>query len=123
MMTIREYKQAESLEEDVELQVLPFQLPKLAESAGFYVPGHFYRENSAGCYRNFAFPGWTRKNIGYYFRFSVSRRINSATLYHIYPEYNAAGKADFSELSAFARASGCHRHRQYRNVRRPYRIC
>ena len=88
----------------VELQVLPFQLPKLAESAGFYVPGHFYRENSAGCYRNFAFPGWTRGNIGYYFRFCASRRINSATLYHISPEYNAAGKADFSELSAFARA-------------------
>ena len=88
----------------VELQVLPFALPKLSESAGFYLPGHFYRKKGKGRYGNFAFPSWTRENIDAYFRFNVSRRINSATLYHIYPEYDAGGKADFSELSAIARA-------------------
>lgn len=62
----------------VELQVLPFALPKLRESAGFYLPGHFYRENGKGRYLNFAFPSWTRENIDAYFRFNVARRINSA---------------------------------------------
>ena len=86
--------------------VMPFSLPELKESAGFYLPGHFYR-TSVGRFHNYADKNYTPETILSYFNFYRTRRLNSPTLYHIYPQLrlvNGKVEADFSDLDRFASA-------------------
>lgn len=90
----------------VRLRVMDFRLPELEESAGFYMPGHFSRKSEGRCV-NYAPKSLTPENLDTYFNFYRRCRLNSPTLYHIYPKLSLIdGKveADFGDISAFAAA-------------------
>lgn len=99
------------------LRVMPFILPPLKESFGYYLPGHLskpaiypdpsYREGEpkTGSGR-YAPPGLDdQEDLERLFRFYRTRRINSIALFHNYPVLkweNGKPTGSFDELSLFA---------------------
>ena len=99
----------------LQVKVETFRLPEIADDAGFYLPGHFFRE-SEGVYVNYAPELYRAERLREYFDFWRSLRLNSPVLYHNYPGLAWRGgrlETDFSEMSRFAltmREAGLNGH-------------
>ena len=88
---------------DVELRVADITLPDCGNS-GFYLNGNLYRPMD---WYNCAQKTFVKENLGVYFDFLKSRRLNSISIYDNLPDLHYVdGKVtgDFSDMSAIARA-------------------
>ena len=83
------------------LRVLNGQLPCSKNSFGMYMPGHFHDKVKG--YTNWTPEFFTSNNISKLFKFWKTRKLNSPSLFHVYPEWKKQ-EPDFTTLGTFANA-------------------